>query len=579
MVPRRSIPKDDKTEQEEAALLLLDAWRKHDSLDFHYFTPTEARRLRQALLAWYTVHRRKLPWRGDAPPWEGSTVDFGKKQQAKTKTASRQPQSQKTMKDFFDVTPPKTSSTSSSPRADDAPQSCPSSADDAGLPTFPVTPYGVWVSEVMLQQTRVEAVIPYWVRWMQAFPTVAHLAAASEDQVNAHFTGLGFYRRARLLHQACQLLVKEHEDGAMPTTVEGLLELPGIGRYTASAIASIAYGVPVPVVDGNVCRVLARLRGIANHVKAPALKDKYGWELAQQLVVDDDGESHPGDLNQALMELGATYCAPSGSGTDPQDPLVEFYWSTQLGHAYAVHKQKDTIATFTQVVSASGGGCPICASDSVYQTLASLNTLLDSRLSSTKESFSNVAKQCGHAAFPLAPPKQARREQVLAVAVLSKEDGRYLMVKRPKTGLLAGQWEFPAACVWSSEGKTTDGQIAKIAPTERRKALDGLVAQIFTDDSQTKLVPQSLWQKRSLVEEPLEHIFSHVRHTMWLEEKSMGTKKHDTRLAWTDSTDREVRWMNQNDMKEVGITSGVKKVLKIVVARQKVKPIKRQRTK
>jgi A/G-specific adenine glycosylase len=363
----------------------------------------------------------------------------------------------------------------------------------------------------------------------------------------------------------------------MPTTVEGLLELPGIGRYTASAIASIAYGVPVPVVDGNVCRVLARLRGIGNHVKAPALKDKYGWELAQQLV-DDDGESHPGDLNQALMELGATYCAPSGSGTDPEDPLVGYYWSTQLGYAYAVQKQKETTATSKDVTPPSREGCPICASDGVDQTLASLDTLLDNRLSSTKESFTITAQQCGHAAFPQAPPKKARREEVLAVAVLSKEDGSYLMVKRPKTGLLAGQWEFPAALVWSSEGKPADGQIAKNAPSSRRKALDGLVAQIFTDDSQTKLVPHSVWQKRSLVEEPLEHIFSHVRHTMWLEEKSIGTKKHDTLLAWTDSTDREIRWMNQADMTGVGITSGVKKILK-AVARKKVKPIKRQRTK
>ena len=118
---------------------------------------------------------------------------------------------------------------------------------------------------------------------MKSFPTVHHLAEATEEQVNAHWAGLGFYRRARLLHQGAKHVVNEYQ-GELPQTVPELLKITGIGPYTASAIASIAFDVCVPVVDGNVCRVLSRLKGIANHIKAPILKDKLGWDLAEQIV-------------------------------------------------------------------------------------------------------------------------------------------------------------------------------------------------------------------------------------------------------------------------------------------------------
>jgi A/G-specific adenine glycosylase len=117
--------------------------------------------------------------------------------------------------------------------------------------------------------------------------------------------------------------------GELPKTVEELMRIDGIGQYTGSAIASIAFDVCVPVVDGNVCRVLARLRGIANNIKAPILKDKLGWGLAEQIVKAGDGKK-AGDVNQALMELGATYCSPSGTGVDSRDPLKELYLSTKL---------------------------------------------------------------------------------------------------------------------------------------------------------------------------------------------------------------------------------------------------------
>lgn len=117
-------------------------------------------------------------------------------------------------------------------------------------PKYVISAYGVWVSEIMLQQTRVEAVIPYYIKWMKSFPTVQSLASATEDKVNAHWAGLGFYRRAKLLHTGAKLVSEEY-NGELPKTVNELMKISGIGRYTASAIASIAFGVQVPVVDGN----------------------------------------------------------------------------------------------------------------------------------------------------------------------------------------------------------------------------------------------------------------------------------------------------------------------------------------
>ncbi|MDJ0851002.1 MAG: A/G-specific adenine glycosylase [Myxococcota bacterium] len=165
-------------------------------------------------------------------------------------------------------------------------------------------PYAIWISEAMLQQTRVETVIPYYERFLARFPTVRALAEADADDVLGAWAGLGYYSRARNLQRAAQVVADEHE-GRLPDTAEGLRELPGIGRYTAGAVASIAFDRPEPVVDGNVARVLARLLEIREDVKRPAVSRRL-WEEAEALV---QGES-PGDLNQALMELGATVCTP-----------------------------------------------------------------------------------------------------------------------------------------------------------------------------------------------------------------------------------------------------------------------------
>jgi A/G-specific adenine glycosylase len=159
-------------------------------------------------------------------------------------------------------------------------------------------PYRVWLSEIMLQQTRVAAVIEHYHEFLRRFPHVKKLAAAREASVLAAWSGLGYYRRARMLHAAAKFIVREY-GGKFPATEEGLRSLPGIGRYTAAAIASIAFDQPAAVVDGNVKRVLQRVLG------KPLAAERF-WEAANALL----DSKRPGKFNQAMMELGATVCTP-----------------------------------------------------------------------------------------------------------------------------------------------------------------------------------------------------------------------------------------------------------------------------
>lgn len=171
-------------------------------------------------------------------------------------------------------------------------------------------PYGVWVSEIMLQQTQAATVTPYFERWMERFPTIQTLAEADEGAVLAAWQGLGYYRRALSLHRAARMVCDEF-GGQLPSTAADLLRLPGVGPYTAGAIASIAFGKREPAVDGNAVRVLSRLfllRGDpAREPLATAIREK-----ARSLLPD----RHPGDFNQALMELGAIICRPGNPRCD-----------------------------------------------------------------------------------------------------------------------------------------------------------------------------------------------------------------------------------------------------------------------
>lgn len=237
-------------------------------------------------------------------------------------------------------------------------------------------PYAIWVSEIMLQQTQVATVLDYYARWMQRFPTLHDLADAPLDDALALWAGLGYYRRVRMLHQGA-LYVRDELDGKLPTSAATLKALPGVGAYTAGAIASIAFGEVTPIVDGNVERILARIAAVPGDPKARE-NQKTFWRLAGQLV---DPE-RPGDLNQAMMELGATVCTPANPS------------------------------------------CLLCPVRACCQALA-LGTPTD---------------------YPGKVQRAAARPQDVATSVVTARDGDRLyalLVRRPDTGLLAGLLEFP----------------------------------------------------------------------------------------------------------------------------------------
>ena len=190
------------------------------------------------------------------------------------------------------------------------------------------TPYHVWVSEIMLQQTRVAAVLDYYRRFMEALPAVADLAAVEEERLMKLWQGLGYYNRARNLQKAARQVMTEF-GGAFPRTYEEIRSLAGVGDYTAGAIASIAFGIPVPAVDGNVLRVLARVLGDERDIGRQSTKD---WARAALLDIIPAGQ--PGNFNQAMMELGATVCLPNGAplcGQCPAAPFCEARKTDRIG--------------------------------------------------------------------------------------------------------------------------------------------------------------------------------------------------------------------------------------------------------
>lgn len=235
------------------------------------------------------------------------------------------------------------------------------------------TPYRVWISEIMLQQTRVEAVKPYYDRFMQALPTIEALANVEDDVLMKLWEGLGYYNRARNLKKTARIIMEQYQ-GHMPADYEELLKLPGIGEYTAGAIASIAYGITVPAVDGNVLRVISRLMECYEDI----LKQKTKKEVMMRL-----SESMPnkrsGDVNQALMELGAMVCVPNGK------PHCE--------------------------------DCP-----------------WDTRCIAYKKDLTDC--------IPVKKAKKERRKEEKTVFLLEYQN-KIAIHKRPEIGLLSGLWEFP----------------------------------------------------------------------------------------------------------------------------------------
>ncbi|KWU41321.1 DNA glycosylase [Rhodotorula sp. JG-1b] len=303
--------------------------------------------------------------------------------------------------------------------------------------------YEVWVSEIMLQQTTVAAVIPYWTKWMAEFPTVEALASEDLEAVNRLWKGLGYYSRAKRLLDGAKTVMEKH-GGNMPRTAEGLLDIDGIGPYSAGSISSIAFAARSALVDGNVTRVLSRL--VALHAPAAAkATTSLVWALADVLVppqaTEDEasplsavgGLNKPGAWNQALMELGATVCTPKNPKCE-ECPLSE----ECLAYAearYVAHRPRSTDAR--------------AASDSEpdMEDLCNLCSPLP---------YATPAEARNHSVevYPMAKEKTKKREEDTAVCVLewvpkgaadaTDEERQVLLVKRPEKGLLAGLFEFPA---------------------------------------------------------------------------------------------------------------------------------------
>ena len=179
-------------------------------------------------------------------------------------------------------------------------------------------PYEIWVSEIMLQQTRVEAVKPFYERFMRELPNVAALAVCPEEKLLKLWEGLGYYNRVRNMQKAAQKIMEVY-DGVFPADYEALKGLPGIGNYTAGAVASIAFCIPVPAVDGNVLRVMARLREDGEDILKQSVKNRVEAELTEIMPAED-----PGAFNQAMMDLGATVCLPNGAPLCEKCPARAF---------------------------------------------------------------------------------------------------------------------------------------------------------------------------------------------------------------------------------------------------------------
>uniref|UniRef100_UPI00398F1428 adenine DNA glycosylase-like isoform X2 n=1 Tax=Pristiophorus japonicus TaxID=55135 RepID=UPI00398F1428 len=382
--------------------------------------------------------------------------------------------------------------------------------------------YAVWVSEIMLQQTQVATVINYYNKWMQRWPTLQDLAKATLEEVNEMWSGLGYYSRGRRLHEGAQKVLSEFKS-EMPKSAEELQKLlPGVGRYTAAAIASITFGQVTGVVDGNVIRVLCRTRAIGADSTSPAVTEAL-WMLANILV----DPVKPGDFNQAMMELGATVCTPKA-------PLCSECPVQAHCRAYQrVKKEQESISkrllgnTTSKLSSTSdieecgsAGGCPLCLPD--------------------KESWDS---DLGVRNFPRKPTKKPpRTERTLTCVVMRKrvndDTEEYFLVQRPNFGLLAGMWEFPSILL---EAELTE---------KKQKHL------IF--DRLTELMGSSVTEANLQRMGEVVHIFSHIHQTYHVYGSSLVDATADA-VKQEETEHPSFRWVPEAEFHQSAVSTAMKK--------------------
>ncbi|XP_069498464.1 adenine DNA glycosylase [Ambystoma mexicanum] len=386
--------------------------------------------------------------------------------------------------------------------------------------------YAVWVSEIMLQQTQVSTVIAYYNNWMKKWPTLQDLSRASLEEVNELWAGLGYYSRGKRLHEGAQKVVSEYK-GQMPHTAVDLQKLlPGVGRYTAGAIASIAYGQVTGVVDGNVIRVLCRARSIGADSGSPTVTDGL-WHLANSLV----DPHRPGDFNQAIMELGAMVCTPKVPlcAECPIKSLCRAYRQVEKEQATAFQRlmgkptpKLNQSADIEECV-ANGQKCSLCLPplDSWDSSLGVMN-------------------------FPRkSAKKQSRVEQTLTCVLERKRESgepEYLIVQRPTSGLLAGMWEFPSSLL------ETDLLLRKQeqALCKHLSTLSG----ITTSSTDLQRVGEVV------------HIFSHIHQTYLV--YSLYVEKAQSALVKQEGPQLQPsRWVTMAEFHKSAVSTAMKKVLKM----------------
>eukprot|EP01062_Namystynia_karyoxenos_P005912 TRINITY_DN12054_c0_g1_i2.p1 TRINITY_DN12054_c0_g1~~TRINITY_DN12054_c0_g1_i2.p1 ORF type:complete len:489 (+),score=136.25 TRINITY_DN12054_c0_g1_i2:89-1555(+) len=461
----------------------------HSAESWHELSGEDAAAFREELLRWYDRHRRRLPWRGDPPPYGAAPGGAA--------PGARQP----------------------------------------------VTPYATWISEVMCQQTRVETVIPYYTRWMQLFPNPVALAAATPEAVNAAWAGLGYYRRARMLHQAAKQLSKAPFYGELPQDTAELKRIPGIGDYTAAAVASLAYGRRAAVVDGNVLRVLTRLCGVAAEAKHAPFRDRLAPRLAAALI----DPARPGDFNQAIMELGATLCTPQWAPDELPAGLRRLFRCCAPAPAPA---------------PGAARGCAVCSAGA-GRVAAGLRE-----------------RRALHQLLPVAPAPQTAAEEHAAVLVLRRpgpSGPEWLLLRRPKSrpprgaprsaGLLSGQWEFPCAPCSAEDSAAGRGALLCAALGE---LIEGAGAP-----------------PRRPLPRPVRHAFSGVKLSYWVESAPAPAPDPGAPRRWraeVGGSPREAGWLTAEEMEREGATAGVLKIREAAAAaaRQSTLPVggagKRRRT-
>lgn len=444
----------------------------------------------------------------------------------------------------------------------------------------------------VLQQTRVSTVIPYFNNWVSKWPTVQDLAKADHDDVLAAWKGLGYYSRATRLHEGAKAVIAKPSQ-SMPDEVSGLLELPGIGQYTAGAVSSIAFGRAEPVLDGNVARVLSRQLGLYVDAKDKKATDVL-WKVADQLIKEVCNHPEvelsavPGQWNQAMMELGSTICTPRpkceecpiqktcrayGEGvtlskdrqsttavpdiedactlceqldtedlaTIPEDDLS----GEDEKHAKkrkAPTKQTNTLSKYFAI------GTPSASSNVDTEDEDTLASSKKRKASAVSKSSKSVNLYCS--LFPKKVAKKKAKEEDCAVCLVqlytSEGESKWLIEQRPATGLLASLWQFPQTTLSATDTAAASRR------TSAQKHISSLDAG-GVDMTKARHVASF---------DPLVHVFTHLRLTMHAYHYRVTDKTYAANLLRSGAPAR--KWVNASSMDNETLSTGMRKCWELV---------------